>query len=82
MSRYNVEFRGFRFTLLFLGEYSRFFWIVGLLSILFSMESFFSFFIFLVLITVRAVLPRLKFIQVLKLSWGFINLSIFYLYVI
>ena len=82
VSRYNVEFRGFRFTLLFLGEYSGFFWIMGLIGILFSIERFFSFYIFLILITVRAVLPRLKFSQVLKLSWGIINLSIFLLYVV
>lgn len=77
VSGYNIEFGGFGFTLLFLGEYSRFFWIIGLLGVLFSMESFFSFYIFLVLVTIRAVLPRLKFVQVLKLSWRIINLSIF-----
>jgi len=77
VSGYNIEFGGFGFTLLFLGEYSRFFWIISLLGVLFSMESFFSFYIFLVLVTIRAVLPRLKFIQVLKLSWRIINLSIF-----
>merc|ERR1712235_101348 len=35
VSRYNIEFGGFGFTLLFLGEYSGFFWILGLFSFIF-----------------------------------------------
>ena len=80
VSRYNVEFGRFRFTLLFLREYSGFFWILGLFCLLFLSGGSLSFFIFLLLVTIRAVLPRLKFTQVLKLSWGIINLTIFLLY--
>jgi len=36
VSGYNIEFGGFGFTLLFLREYSRFFWILGLFSVFFG----------------------------------------------
>jgi len=79
VSRYNIEFRRFRFTLLFLREYSRFFWILGLFSLLFGIRFSFRTLLFLFLVTIRAVLPRLKFVQVVKLSWGVLNLFIFVL---
>ena len=79
VSGYNIEFGGFGFTLLFLGEYSRFFWIIGLLSALFGSGYFIGSLVFIFLVTIRAVLPRLKFSQVLKFSWGVLNLSIFIL---
>ena len=78
VSRYNIEYRRFGFTLLFLREYNRFFWILRLFSLIFGYRFFFGSFIFSALVAVRAVLPRLKFVQVLKLSWRFFNLSIFY----
>merc|ERR1712235_134931 len=65
------------FTLLFLGEYSGFFWILGLFSFIFRAGFFLGSFLFLFLVTIRAVLPRLKFVQVVKLSWGVLNLFIF-----
>ena len=77
VSRYNIEFRRFRFTLLFLGEYSGFFWILGLYSFLFRGRFAAGFFVFMFLVTIRAVLPRLKFVQVLKFSWGLLNMVIF-----
>ena len=77
VSRYNIEFGGFGFTLLFLGEYSGFFWILGLFSFIFRAGFFLGSFLFLFLVTIRAVLPRLKFVQVIKLSWGVLNLFIF-----
>jgi len=77
VSRYNIEFGGFGFTLLFLGEYSGFFWILGLFSFIFGAGFFLRFFLFLFLVTIRAVLPRLKFVQVVKFSWGALNLFIF-----
>jgi len=77
VSRYNIEFRRFRFTLLFLGEYSGFFWILGLYSFLFRGRFATGFFVFMFLVTIRAVLPRLKFVQVLKFSWGLLNMVIF-----
>lgn len=77
VSRYNVEYGGFGFTLLFLGEYCGFFWIGCLFNFLFVLGSFYGFVLFRALISVRAVLPRLKFSQVLKLSWGSLNLFIF-----
>lgn len=81
VSGYNVEYGGFGFTLLFLREYCGFFWIGCLFSFLFVLRSFYSFIFFGALISVRAVLPRLKFSQVLKLSWGSLNLFIFVLLV-
>lgn len=77
VSRYNIEYGGFGFTLLFLGEYCGFFWITSMFNFLFVLGSFYSFLVFGGLIIVRAVLPRLKFAQVLKLSWGVLNLFIF-----
>lgn len=77
VSRYNIEYGGFGFTLLFLGEYCGFFWITSMFNFLFVLGSFYSFLVFGGLIVVRAVLPRLKFVQVLKLSWGVLNLFIF-----
>jgi|TARA_Y100001956_G_scaffold54170_1_gene53063 NADH:ubiquinone oxidoreductase subunit H len=79
VSRYNIEFGGFGFTLLFLREYSGFFWILGLFSFLFGSRFLIGLFLFLFLVTIRAVLPRLKFVQVLKFSWGVLNLFIFIL---
>jgi len=79
VSGYNIEFGGFGFTLLFLGEYSGFFWILGLFSFLFGCRFLFGTCLFLFLVTIRAVLPRLKFVQVIKLSWGVLNLFIFIL---
>ena len=79
VSRYNIEFGGFGFTLLFLGEYSGFFWILGLFSFLFGCGFLFGTCLFLFLVTIRAVLPRLKFVQVIKLSWRVLNLFIFIL---
>merc|ERR1712168_1275147 len=77
VSGYNIEFGRFGFTLLFLGEYSGFFWILGLFSFLFGCGFLFGTFLFLV--TIRAVLPRLKFVQVITLSWRVLNLFIFIL---
>ena len=77
VSRYNIEYRGFGFTLLFLGEYSGFFWILGLLSLIFGLRLIIGLFVFTGLVTIWAVLPRLKFIQVIKFSWRFLNLCIF-----
>lgn len=79
VSRYNIEFGRFGFTLLFLGEYSGFFWILRLYSFLFRRGFFTGFLVFMFLVTIRAVLPRLKFVQVLKFSWGLLNLIIFLL---
>jgi len=79
VSGYNIEFGGFGFTLLFLREYSRFFWILGLFSVFFGSGFLFGTCVFFFLVTIRAVLPRLKFVQVIKLSWGIINLLIFLL---
>ena len=81
VSGYNIEYGGFGFTLLFLGEYSRFFWILGLASFILGLRLFIGLAVFTGLVTIRAVLPRLKFVQVIKLSWRFLNLCIFLLLV-
>merc|ERR1711920_23433 len=52
VSRYNIEFRGFRFTLLFLREYSGFFWILRLYSFLFRGGFFTGFLVFMFLVTI------------------------------
>merc|ERR1711942_551523 len=46
-------------------------------TFLFGAGFFLRFFLFLFLVTIRAVLPRLKFVQVVKFSWGALNLFIF-----
>ena len=80
VSRYNLEYRGFRFTCLFLAEYLRFFWIFILMKKIFFFKMFFYIFFLLLLILIRAVLPRYKFNQVLSLAWRPINLFIFYFF--
>ena len=77
VSRYNIEYGGFRFTLLFLREDCGFFWILGLFSFLFVAGFRLNSSLLLLLVTVWAVLPRLKFSQVLKLSWRVLNALIF-----
>ena len=52
VSGYNIEFRGFRFTLLFLREYSGFFWILRLYSFLFRGGFFTGFLVFMFLVTI------------------------------
>lgn len=82
VSRYNIEYAGFRFTLLFLREYMRFYWIFRLTGEIFYTYFFITFIFHNLLIAVRRVLPRYKYYQVLTFSWGVANLSIFFLYVI
>ena len=52
VSRYNIEYRGFGFTLLFLREYSRFFWILRLLSFIFGLRLSVGLFVFTGLVTI------------------------------
>ena len=80
VSRYNVEYAGFRFTLLFLREYMRFYWIFGLMGELYGSYYLVAFRLHTLLIAIRAVLPRYKYNQVLRFSWGFANLFIFFMY--
>merc|ERR1712176_1466137 len=82
VSRYNIEYAGFGFTLLFLREYMRFYWIFRLTGEIFYTYFFITFIFHNLLIAVRRVLPRYKYYQVLTFSWGVANLSIFFLYVI
>ena len=80
VSGYNIEYAGFRFTLLFLREYMRFYWIFRLMSEIYVTYFFLTFIAHNLLIAVRRVLPRYKYYQVLTFSWGVANLAIFFLY--
>ena len=82
VSGYNVEYAGFRFTLLFLGEYMRFYWIFGLMGELYGCFYLVAFGFHTLLIAIRAVLPRYKYNQVLRFSWRFANLVIFFMYLV
>ena len=82
VSRYNVEYAGFRFTLLFLREYMGFYWIFRLMGELYSCYYLLAFGLHTLLIAIRAVLPRYKYNQVLRFSWGFANLIIFFMYLV
>ena len=77
VSRYNIEYRGFRFVYLFLREYLRFFWILVLMRKIFLVKMMFLNLMLLALVMIRAVLPRLKFNQVLTSAWRIINMIIF-----
>ena len=80
VSGYNIEYAGFRFTLLFLREYMRFYWIFRLMGEIYVTYFFLTFIAHNLLIAVRRVLPRYKYYQVLTFSWGVANLAIFFIY--
>merc|ERR1712021_159677 len=82
VSRYNVEYARFGFTLLFLGEYMGFYWIFRLMGELYVCYYFVAFLLHTLVIAIRAVLPRYKYNQVLRFSWGFANLLIFFMFLI
>ena len=81
VSGYNIEYRGLRFTLLFLCE--------AITLLLFSLlliprilnESIRSLLIFFGYLFIRSVLPRIKFNQILITTWGILNILIFLIYV-
>ena len=76
VSGHTIESGGIRFTFLFLSEYLSFFWL-RLIFLYFSRLSFSLLLVLLVIVLVWAVLPRLKFNQVLDMSWGVVNLVLF-----
>merc|ERR1712062_56362 len=63
---------------LFLSEYLRFFWLRGLILMV-TGQSASLLFLVLAIILIRAVLPRLKFNQVLDTSWGVLNITLFFM---
>lgn len=65
VSGYNVEYGGFGFVLLFLGEYLGFYWIAGVLCHLVGLSFILVVVLHLGLIMIRAVLPRYKMNHVL-----------------
>ena len=77
VSRYNIEYSRIRFTFLFLREYGGFFWALGFCSFFFSWRFFQVFLYLIFLIGIWAVLPRMKFNQILFFSWRIRNLFIF-----
>merc|ERR1711876_806 len=64
VSGYNIEYARFRFTLLFLREYMRFYWILRLIGEIYVTYFFLTFIAHNLLIAVRGVLPRYKYYQV------------------
>ena len=76
VSGHTIESGGIGFTFLFLSEYLGFFWLRGLLLMV-SGQSWSLLISILAIILVRAVLPRLKFNQVLDTSWGILNIILF-----
>ena len=82
VSGYNVEYGGFGFVLLFLGEYLGFYWIAGITCFLIGLPFIFVVVLHLGLIMIRAVLPRYKMNHVLRFSWGVLNLVCFSLFLL
>ena len=82
VSGYNVEYGGFGFVLLFLGEYLGFYWIAGVFCHLMGVSFLVVLVIHLGLIMIRAVLPRYKMNHVLRFSWGVLNLVCFFLFLL
>lgn len=73
VSRYNVEFSGYNFTLLFLSEYINIWFIRVIFGLLFS-SSVFYLVIFTIIfvslnICIRRILPRFKFLDLINLIW-------------
>lgn len=73
VSRYNVEFSRYNFTLLFLSEYMNIWFIRVLFGVLFS-YSLCSFLLYVLLfvslnVIMRGILPRYKFVDLINLIW-------------
>ena len=78
VSGHTIESGGIGFTFLFLSEYLGFFWLRGLILMV-TGQSASLLFLILAIILIRAVLPRLKFNQVLDTSWGVLNITLFFM---
>lgn len=73
VSRFNVEFSRFRFTLLFLAEYINI-WLLSVITSLIFWGGFYNMFIFtllfiIVILWARGLLPRFKFLDIIFLTW-------------
>jgi len=84
---YNLEYSSILFSLFFLAEYSNILVAASLLSFLFFNSHFYISVIFfcLLIIAVRAILPRYTFVQMINLCWKTLfplSLSLFFLTVI
>lgn len=77
MARHRLDYDGFCFTVLFLREYIRFYWIFGVMVFMFNWRFRVVLRVHFMLIAIRAVLGRFKFNQLLRTSWGPVNLAIF-----
>jgi NADH:ubiquinone oxidoreductase subunit H len=81
VSRYNIEYSGLGFTFLFLREYLRLiilnFSLILVSLLFFEWHLFLSFLV--VIICIRAILPRFKFFGVLRIVLGPLNLLVFVL---
>lgn len=81
VSGYNIEYRGLRFTLLFLCEAITLLLFTLLFMVRALNELRSAFIIFFLYLFIRSVLPRLKFNQILISTWGMINIIIFICYI-
>lgn len=71
VSGFNVEYSGYRFTLLFLAEYINI-WLIGFITALMFFRSMQVVLGSLVVFTglyVRSIVPRLKFTDLIMLTW-------------
>jgi len=71
VSRFNVEYSRYRFTLLFLAEYMNI-WLIGFITALIffgSMQVVLGSLIVFTGLYVRSMVPRLKFTDLIILTW-------------
>nr|BAJ21360.1 NADH dehydrogenase subunit 1 [Polyandrocarpa misakiensis] len=85
VSGYNVEYSGYGFTLLFLSEYMNI-WFMGMLfSLIFMFNLVFFFFgevLYVSLVVwIRGLLPRFKFIQLIELMWKVFLPCVFFFFI-
>jgi NADH:ubiquinone oxidoreductase subunit H len=81
VARHGLDYDRFCFTVLFLREYIRFYWIFRVMGFMLNFRFRVVLFIHFMLIAIRAVLGRFKFNQLLRTSWGPVNLGVFLFFV-
>jgi len=74
---HRLDYDRFCFTVLFLGEYIRFYWIFGVMVFMFNWNFIAVLRVHFMLVAIRAVLGRFKFNQLLAVGSFPINLAIF-----
>lgn len=71
VSGFNVEYGGFLFAIIFLGEYSSIIWLCFLIGTLFflSLRFFFVIFLILIFLFLRSSYPRIRYDILMSLTW-------------